>query len=103
MDNLSLAASDIDRIDDLPRAFTYRRQRAQEAADALSAPEPPAVSALDVSTGRLAIFFLKCAVAALPALALLIAAGWGVAAAFGLAAAELPSIPLPIYAPDASQ
>ena len=55
MENLSLAASDIDRIDDLPRAFTYRRQRAREAADALSAPEPAPVSLLDVPMGRLSI------------------------------------------------
>ena len=98
MDNLLLAASDIDRIDDLPRAFTYRRQRARETADALSAPEPAPVSLLDVPTGRLAVFFLKCAVAALPALALLMGAAWVAAAGLGLVSPELP---LPIYAPEA--
>ena len=103
MDNLSLAAADIDRIDDLPRAFTYRRQRALEAAEALSAPEVSSASVLDLSTVRLAVFFLKCALAAMPALALLAATAWVAAAVLGLAAAELPSMPLPIHAPDASQ
>lgn len=103
MENLSLGVADIDRIDDLPRAFTYRRQRAREEADALSAPEPPPASVLEVSTGRLAIFFLKCAVASIPAVALLAAAVWLAAAGLGLVSAGLPSIPLPMYAPDASQ
>ncbi len=103
MDNLSLALTDIDRIDDLPRAFTYRRQRAREAAEALSAPEPMAADVLDVPIGRLAVFFLKCAVAALPAVALLAAVIGVVAAGLGVVSPELPSIPLPIYAPEASQ
>ena len=73
MDNLSLAISEADRIDDLPRAFTYRRQRAREEADAKIAPEARLAPLLDASFGQLAAFFVKCAIAAIPALLLLAA------------------------------
>ncbi|MEZ5926611.1 MAG: hypothetical protein R3D57_19760 [Hyphomicrobiaceae bacterium] len=84
MDKLSLALSDSDRIDDLPRAFTYRRQRALEAAESRNAPELADNGPLDVTIGRLTIFFLKCAIAVVPALCLLTAALWVVAALSGI-------------------
>ena len=102
MENLSLAASDIDRIDDLPRAFTYRRQRAREAADALSAPEPAPVSLLDVPMGRLSIFFLKCVVAAVPALCLLTALLWVVGEGLEHLPPDLVQMKILRLAPEAS-
>lgn len=99
MDNLSLAAADIDRIDDLPRAFTYRRQRAREAADALSAPEPRPDSLLDVPLGGLSIFFLKCVVAAVPALCLAMAILWAVGAGLNAVFPELLQMQTLISAP----
>jgi hypothetical protein len=102
MDNLSLAIADTDRIDDLPRAFTYRRQRAQEEADAKRAPQAVPSFILDVSTGRLALFFMKCAVAAIPALVLLAAALWIAGVGLALLFPELLDVKITMPAPEAS-
>jgi hypothetical protein len=100
MENLSLAIGDADRIDDLPRAFTYRRQRALEAT---AAAEPRPDSLLDIGAGRLALFFLKCVVAAIPALCLLTVLLWAAGEGLQYFFPELLKMKILIYAPEASQ
>jgi hypothetical protein len=101
MDTLSLAISEADRIDDLPRAFTYRRQRAREEADAKIAPEARLAPLTDASVGQLAAFFVKCVVAAIPALLLLGAVLWLAGEGLELAFPELVRMKIVIYAPEA--
>ena len=102
MDTLPLAIADADRIDDLPRVFTYRHQRARDAAASALSPEATPLTVLDVSTSRLALFFLRCVVAALPALLLLAAVLWLAGETLEVMFPALLKMKIMIYAPATS-
>jgi hypothetical protein len=57
---------------------------------------------LDVPIGRLALFFVKCVIAAIPALFVLMAVLWVAGEGLELAFPELIKMKILIYAPEAS-
>ncbi len=81
-----------------------QRQAARDAQEAAKAvrnapPQPVAVRALRIPFLALVWFFLKCALAAIPALAVLIFAAWGLTEAGSTLFPALMKFKVLIYAP----
>lgn len=77
MTEMALRIDPDDRQDDLPRALLAAREERAARASAEAPPRPVVVTGLRIGFFALVGFFLKCAVAAIPALLLLGAVSYG--------------------------
>jgi len=108
MSDPTLTIPDDEPSEDLPRAIRRERDaraaeaRARDFFGAATAPDaPPAtVTRIDISFARLVAFFLKAALAAIPAILLLIAILWLMGTLLEWIYPELIKAKIMIYVPD---